>query len=78
MSGPYRPDGSSTSNKTTAEQINIWFSPSTGLWMTCAWLPSEIDHYFHREKVYKKDRNAHTTFQAAVKHIQDNYTGGTK
>jgi hypothetical protein len=71
----YKPNGQ---QKQTAEQLNIWYSPTTGLWMTCAWLPSELDHYFTREKVYRKDRHAHTTFQVAVQFVADNYVGGTK
>lgn len=66
--------------KKDAEQVNIWYSPHTKLWMTCAWVPHDpYDGYYGgKTVVYSKDRHAHTSFEVAVDFIKENYAGSTK
>jgi hypothetical protein len=67
-----------THPKRTTDQVNIWYAPKSGEWITCALIPQQLDHYFTREVVYKKERVAHPSFELAVAYINDNYVGGTK
>jgi len=68
--------------KKDAEQINIWYSQYNNLWMTCAWIRydplGDAGYGGTRGVYYQKDRHAHTTFEVAVKFIQERYVGSTK
>lgn len=59
--------------KRRVEQINIWWSKTTGQWITCAWLPFELDHYYRTEECYTKERVAHYSLEAAMAYIKEHY-----
>lgn len=60
--------------KKRVEQVNIWFSPTTKQWLTCAWLPFDMEVQYNRDETfYKKERVVHYSFDDAVRYVKDHY-----